>query len=636
MQKITHIIAIVSLTAVLLLATILLANQAQAETAVWSRKVDPWVLETAVANQPTEFLVQLTEQADLNGVEALATKEEKGRLVYERLTAVAQRTQPPIVAILAAAQAPHRRYWISNMIWVRGDAALVQQLAQRADVARIVANPAVQIDPLETPSRDALLQAAQGIEWNLQQVNAPAVWEAGVTGQGVVIGGQDTGYDWTHPALKNQYRGWDGTTADHSLSWHDAIHSNNPNSAPGNVCGFDSPEPCDDYGHGTHTLGTMVGDDGAGNQVGMAPGARWVGCRNMEDGWGTPASYSECFEWFVAPYPPGGDPLTDGDPAQAPHVVSNSWSCPTVEGCTDPNIMLAVVDNVRAAGIMTVQAASNRGPGCSSVDTPAAIYDSSFSAGATDSNDNIASFSSRGPVTVDGSNRLKPDISAPGVGIRSTIPGGGYGNSSGTSMASPHVAGLAALLIAANPSLAGQVDAIKELMRQTAVPRTTNEGCGGDSETAVPNHTYGWGRIDAWAAYQASLPPTLTLTKSANAATVRPGGLISYTLTVVNNHPSHTATTLLLTDTLPSDTTLISATVPYTQTGNLISWGQPILAGGSGWQVELVVQVAMTTTLPSIENLEYGVGSAEVKVVRGEGVKTAVLPFYHLYLPVIR
>ena len=203
-------------------------------------------------------------------------------------------------------------------------------------------------------------------------------------------------------------------------------------------------------------------------------------------------------------------------------------------------------------------------------------------------------------------------------------------------MASPHVAGLAALLIAANPSLAGQVGAIEDLMRQTAVPRTTNEGCGGDSETAVPNHTYGWGRIDAWAAYQASLPPTLTLTKSANAATVRPGGLISYTLTVVNNHPSHTATTLLLTDTLPSDTTLISATVPYTQTGNLISWGQPILAGGSGWQVELVVQVAMTTTLPSIENLEYGVGSAEVKVVRGEGVKTAVLPFYHLYLPVIR
>ncbi|MCA9999833.1 MAG: hypothetical protein KDE56_28920, partial [Anaerolineales bacterium] len=170
MQKTTNIMAIVAVTAVLLLTTIFLANQAQAETAVWSRKVDPWVLQTAVANQPTEFLVQLTEQADLSSVAASASKEEKGRLVYERLTAVAQRTQPPIIAILEANHVPHRRYWISNMIWVHGDATLVQQLAQRADVARIVANPSVQIDPLETPSRDALLQAAQGIEWNLQQV----------------------------------------------------------------------------------------------------------------------------------------------------------------------------------------------------------------------------------------------------------------------------------------------------------------------------------------------------------------------------------------------------------------------------------------------------------------------------------
>lgn len=627
--------AIVAVTAVLLLTTIFLANQAQAETAVWSRKVDPWVLQTAVANQPTEFLVQLTEQADLSSVAASASKEEKGRLVYERLTAVAQRTQPPIIAILEANHVPHRRYWISNMIWVHGDATLVQQLAQRADVARIVANPSVQIDPLETPSRDALLQAAQGIEWNLQQVNAPAVWAAGVTGQGVVIGGQDTGYDWTHIGLKNQYRGWDGTTADHSLGWHDAIHSNNPNTAPGNVCGFDSPEPCDDFGHGTHTLGTMVGDDGTGNQVGMAPGAKWIGCRNMEDGWGTPASYSECFEWFVAPYPPGGDPLTDGDPAQAPHVIANSWSCPAAEGCTDPNVMLAVVDNVRAAGIMTVQAASNVGPGCSSVNTPAAIYDSSFSVGATDSSDNIASFSARGPVTVDGSNRLKPDISAPGVGIRSTIPGNGYGSSSGTSMATPHVAGLAALLIAADPSLAGQVDTIEALMRQTAVPRTTSDGCGGDSETAVPNHTYGWGRIDAWAAYQAALPPVLTISKTASTPTVRPGQLITYTLAVSNSHPSQTATTLLLTDTLPSDTTLISATVPYTQTGNLISWGEPTLAGNTEWQVQLVVRVAMTTTLPAIENVAYGVGSAKTAVIHGEVVKTAVLPLSRLYLPII-
>lgn len=122
------------------------------------------------------------------------------------------------------------------------------------------------------------------MEWNLQLVGADQVWALGATGQGVVIGGQDTGYDWDHPALIEQYRGWDGLSADHNYNWHDAIHSN----SGFNDCGADSPEPCDDNRHGTHTMGTMVGDDGAGNQVGMAPGAEWIGCRNMDEGVGTP------------------------------------------------------------------------------------------------------------------------------------------------------------------------------------------------------------------------------------------------------------------------------------------------------------------------------------------------------------
>ncbi len=173
-----------------------------------------------------------------------------------------------------------------------------------------------------------------------------------MNGQGIVIGGQDTGYEWQHPALMNQYRGWDGAVADHTYNWHDAIHENNPNTSPGNVCGFDSPQPCDDHGHGTHTMGTMIGDDGGANQIGMAPGAQWIACRNMEQGWGTPATYTECYEWFIAPYPAGGDPMRDGDPAKAPHVINNSWSCPVSEGCTDPDILRTVVENVRAAGII--------------------------------------------------------------------------------------------------------------------------------------------------------------------------------------------------------------------------------------------------------------------------------------------
>ena len=205
-------------------------------------------------------------------------------------------------------------------------------------------------------------------------------------------GGQDTGYDWQHPALKEQYRGWNGQVASHAYNWHDAIHEDNPNTLPGNPCGFDSPQPCDDQGHGTHTMGTMVGQDGPDNQIGMAPGAQWIGCRNMEQGWGTPATYAECYQWFVAPYPQDGDPFRDGNPFQAPHVINNSWSCPAREGCVEPDILRDVVDNVRAAGIVTVHSAGNNGPICGSIKEPAANYDASFSVAATDNNDQVAGF----------------------------------------------------------------------------------------------------------------------------------------------------------------------------------------------------------------------------------------------------
>jgi subtilisin family serine protease len=251
-------------------------------------------------------------------------------------------------------------------------------------------------------------------------------------------------------------------------------------------------------------MGTMVGDDGLSHQIGVAPGARWIGCRNMNAGVGTPATYAECFQWFVAPTDLGGN---NPDPNMAPHVVNNSWTCPAGEGCTDPDVLRTVIENTRAAGIVVVVSASNDGPKCSSVAAPPAIYEAGFAVGAVGADDVIASFSSRGPVTVDGSNRLKPDVVAPGIGVLSSIPGNNYGTLSGTSMAGPHVAGLAALLISSRPSLAGQVNLIEAIMRGGALPLTiTEETCGGIPGTALPNNTYGYGRIDSLASYRLAEP----------------------------------------------------------------------------------------------------------------------------------
>jgi len=573
----------------------------------WQSKVDSWVLATAAQGE-TEFLVFLATQADLSGTVGMQTRLEKGAYVYQKLTEMAMRTQPPILSALKGRGVTYQPYWIANMVWVRGDQSLVQSLAQRTDVAHIYANPRVHFEaPVE---QAASPQAPAAVEWNITKVQAPQVWAAGYTGQGVVIAGQDTGYDWQHPALKGKYRGWDGTTADHNYNWHDAIHSG------GSSCGADSPQPCDDYGHGTHTMGTMVGDDGLGNQVGMAPGARWIGCRNMNVGNGTPATYTECFQWFLAP--------TDQNdlnprPDLAPDVISNSWSCPPSEGCTDPTVLQSVVSNVRAGGILVVASAGNSGSNCSTVQDPPAIYDASFSVGATDSSDNIASFSSRGPVTIDGSNRPKPDISAPGMGVRSSLRGGGYGSMSGTSMAAPHVAGLAALLISAQPALKGQVGQIEDLIEHSAVQRTTSQICGGVPGSNIPNNVYGWGRIDAWAAFQAR--HVLQVSKTASGGIIHPGETLTYTLSINHSQSISPTYNVVLTDTIPVGMDFVSASQPYQLNGNIVQWSFPSLAANASQSVQLVVQ-APPSFSGVVVNSQYGTHSDQVAPVSGPPVTT--------------
>ncbi|NOZ06736.1 MAG: S8 family serine peptidase [Chloroflexi bacterium] len=445
----------------------------------------------ATANGPADLLVVLTGQADLGPASRLPTKAEKGRFVYRTLTQVALRTQAPLRSWLAQRGVDYEPFYLVNALRLSADRALLISLAARSDVGRIELNPAVRgISPRVEPVAGA--QAVTGVEWNVALIGAQAVWNTyGVRGEGIVVAGNDTGIEWTHPALKAHYRGWNGTTADHDRNWLDAISN--------------SPTPLDDLNHGTHTMGTMVGDDGQGNQIGVAPGARWIGCRNMDLGVGTPASYLTCFQFFLAPYPHNGDPFADGDPSLAPHVINNSWVCPPSEGCSVGTLQSAV-ESLRAAGVVVVASAGNEGPLCSTVGDPPAIYDAAFSVGASNSSDQIAGFSSRGPVLADGSGRRKPDITAPGVNVRSSVRGGGYaGGWSGTSMAAPHVAGAVALLWSAAPALVGKVALTERILQITSHPHTTTQGCGGDASTAVPNNVWGWGRLDALQAVEVGL-----------------------------------------------------------------------------------------------------------------------------------
>ncbi len=608
------------------------ASQA-APLTVWHSKVDPWVLKTA-AQGPAEFLVYLKEQADLSPAKQLSTKLEKGAYVYNQLTQVAQHSQAPILAALqdlsvrSPGKVEYRAYWVANLIWVRGDSNLVQALAGRDDVAHLYANPQVRMEaplPAETPLAP---DQPSGVEWNIQKVRAPQVWAHGFTGQGVVIGGADTGYQWDHPALKAKYRGWNGTSAVHDYNWFDAIASG------GGSCGPKSPEPCDDYDHGTHTMGIMLGDDGAGNQIGMAPGARWIGCRNMNVGVGSPETYLACYQWFLAPTDRSNqNPRSD----LAPDVISNSWSCskvPIDEGCDDPNVLKPIVENLRAAGILSVHSAGNSGGACGSVDRPAGIYDASFTVGATTSDDFIAGFSSRGSVTIDGSDRLKPDISAPGVSIRSSILGNTYGPKNGTSMAAPHVAGLVALLISAQPSLAGQVDQIEQIIEQSAVHLTTTQTCGliPVPGTQVPNNTFGWGRIDALAAVQ-SLERKLELSLTPSDLTYNPGQVVTYTLQVTYTHPLSPTHNVVISDVLPAETSFITATLPFTLTGNTVIWSFPALNPGQTQSVALVVRIDDTAS-STIYNQDYSVASQDIAPVFGPPVP--IFRLRRMFFPIIQ
>jgi len=468
------------------------------------KKVDESLLTTLKTNKQAEYIVLLKDRLVFNKHLPFSNKMDKGNFVYQSLLRHAERTQKNIIKLLEDHHIQYHSFFVTNAIKVKSDINLLLKLAQMSEIEKIVDDAPIYM--LDYEQEKSQSRRNGDPEWGIKYIKADSVWAMGFTGQGVVIAGQDTGYDWEVSPIKSKYRGFiDSTHVDHNYNWFDAIVKNNPRFPDTilNPCGLATKFPCDDNNHGTHTMGTMVGQDDE-NTIGVAPGAKWMACRNMDRGWGQPSTYINCFEWFIAPRDLDGK---NPDPTKAPHVINNSWYCSLEEGCNLSNFVLMddVVKNVKAAGIVVVVSAGNSGSSCGSVTGPPAIFEASFSVGASDINGNIAGFSSRGPVMIDSSFRLKPNASAPGVNVRSVIRGGDFANFSGTSMAGPHMAGLVALIISANPKLAGNVEAIEDILEITANATMSDQSCGDFDGSKVPNAIFGYGIANAYEAVQRAL-----------------------------------------------------------------------------------------------------------------------------------
>ncbi|MCU0512736.1 MAG: S8 family serine peptidase [Anaerolineae bacterium] len=449
------------------------------------------------APKKVSFLIVMKAQVDTSSARSISDPVARRQAVYRALTEHAVRTQAEVRALLTARGITYRAYYLTSALAVNGDQALRDQMNARSDVAYTLELPNLQpLDTTATPpplldeptgqaegdigpvypvAADALAEAPWGIDY----IGARRVWEdLGVTGEGIIVGSADTGVDFSHPVLRANYAGSDNN---HDYTWYDPWYGRTT--------------PLDWHGHGTHTNGTAVGQDG----IGVAPGATWIGCSSLGMNYGNAAYYMDCMQFLFAPFAHDATAF-DGDPARGAHVVNNSWGCPAIERC-DMTVLRNALINLANGGQMNVFAAGNSGPTCASIGNPA-FNEVVLSIGAINKQGKATGFTSRGPVIIDGSGRIRPDVVAPGAEVYSAFPNGKYSMSQGTSMAAPHITGLVALLWSAEPALIGDLDATMALIRDSAQPVTITdkEACGGT--TATPNNVYGYGYASAYEAIQ--------------------------------------------------------------------------------------------------------------------------------------
>ncbi|MGW1086302.1 S8 family serine peptidase [Streptomyces sp. NPDC002596] len=435
-------------------------------------KVESAVLETVERGKESTFFVVLESQADLSAAKGKKSHAAKAKSAFASLRSEAKKSQKPLQSFLDKEKVGYESYWIANALKVTGGEDLVDALAKRPDVASIVKEQTYKLDTTESKATDAATDAdTSAAEWGVQDIKADQVWDQyDDRGEGIVIANVDSGVQYDHPALVGNYRGNNGDGSfTHDYNWYD----------PTGQC--TTSAPCDNNGHGTHTMGTMVGGGG----VGVAPGAKWIAAKGCESSSCSDSSLLAAGQWILAPTDHTG---RNPRPDLAPDIVNNSW------GGGDTTFYQDIVEAWNAAGIFEAFASGNDGNGvtCSTGHAPGSQAPA-YGVGAYDVNGKIASFSGFGPSRLDGS--MKPNISAPGVNVRSTWPGNTYRAISGTSMATPHVAGAVALLWSSAPSLIGNIDETRALLNQGAV-NVDDTHCGG---TADANNVWGEGKLDIFA-----------------------------------------------------------------------------------------------------------------------------------------
>lgn len=459
--------------------------------------IDTALLMKSMQSDSLDYMIVFDEQADLSPAFSMPW-EERGRFVYETLTAHAEQTQADVVAFLDQTEVSYKTFWIQNMIAVESSTSkTLHGLLDYYEIEALTSVPQILLEePIIDPTAKELMEKPS-VTQNLLHIRADEVWAEGFTGNGMVVGSIDTGVRFTHAALMGGYRGSLGLNAfDHDHNWWDAVNG--------------EAIPYDDQGHGSHTTGIMTGEDADGNVVGIAPGADWIACKAISaSGSGLGWDFLECGQFMLAPW---DNSRQNADPDLRPHVVNNSW------GSCSQTYFDWYEDTINAwlaAGIYPVFSNGNAGncgydspPGLNTVGNPARSYHVT-SVGSTGMDDGLyANHSNWGPTDSEDTLNpadypwIKPQVVAPGVGIRSAVASGDgdYGYWGGTSMSAPHVSGLVALMWEAGTCLVGDYATTETLIQESAVPIPYETGNGDEGPGNVPNHATGWGEIDALAA----------------------------------------------------------------------------------------------------------------------------------------